>query len=277
MFEDYLSPVISGFEETGGIHGACAYSLSAPGKRLRPVVAMMSNEACSGNPAETLPVCLAIEMIHTFSLIHDDLPAIDNDDLRRGRPTCHKAFGEATAILAGDALIFAAFSSVGNSRLKVDAKADIMLEMAEACGLNGLIKGEYDDIKAEGENAGFDEIKDIYVNKTSRLFELSAYSGVRVATADEDLLNNMRTFGRHLGLAFQAIDDILDVTSSPSVLGKTPGKDAIQDKATIIKAIGIDGARKWAEEQTGLALNAISGLKAGHLKNIALDMLKRIN
>lgn len=277
LFDDYLNTFIGKLEKSGGLHSACAYSLSAPGKRLRPIVAMLSCEACSGDPIEALPVCMAIEMIHTFSLIHDDLPAIDNDDLRRGRPTCHKAFGEATAILAGDALVFMAISSIGESGLKAGTKTDILTEIADACGLNGLIKGEYDDIMSEGKPPTFDEIIDIYIRKTSRLFELAAYSGARIASAPKATLNSMRMFGKHLGLAFQAIDDILDVTSESGILGKTAGKDIIQDKATIVKAIGVEGSRKWAAQQTGLAIKSISGLNARHLNDIATGMLKRLN
>ena len=277
IFEDYLNSYINRFDNSSGLNIACTYSLSAGGKRLRPVIAMLACEACGGNPADTLPAGLAIEMIHTFSLIHDDLPAIDNDDLRRGRPTCHKTFGEATAILAGDALIFEAFSLVAGSSLPPDAISDITRAIADSCGLNGLIKGEYDDIMAEKKAINLNGITEIYLRKTSRLFELSAYTGARVACAADDILNAIKIYGRHLGLSFQAIDDILDVTSDSGNLGKTAGKDVLQEKATIVKALGIDGARKWAQEQTALALGAIRGLNACHLENIAHDMLKRVS
>jgi geranylgeranyl diphosphate synthase, type II len=277
LFEDYLNSYINRFGNSGGLNIACTYSLSAGGKRLRPVIVMLAADACGGSPALTLPAGLAIEMIHTFSLIHDDLPAIDNDDLRRGKPTCHKTFGEATAILAGDALIFEAFSLVAGSSLPDDAISDVTRAIADSCGLDGLIKGEYDDIMAEKKAINLKGITDIYLRKTSRLFELSTYTGARVACATNDILNMMKIYGRHLGLAFQAIDDILDVTSDSGKLGKTAGKDMLQEKATIVKVLGIDGARKWAQEQTELALTAVTGLNACHLENIALDMLKRVN
>jgi len=216
-------------------------------------------------------------MIHTFSLIHDDLPAIDNDDLRRGRPTCHKTFGEATAILAGDALIFEAFSIVAGSNLDACTISDIIRAIAASCGLDGLIKGEYDDIMAEKKTIDLNGITGIYLRKTSRLFELSTYTGARIASANDDTLDSIKTYGRHLGLAFQAIDDILDIISDSTSMGKTTGKDILQEKATIVKALGIDGAREWAREQTEIALDAIKRLKAIHLENIAFDMLKRVN
>lgn len=277
LFEDYLNSYIKSADNSDGLSIACTYSLSAGGKRLRPVIVMLSAEACGGNPADTLPACLAIEMIHTFSLIHDDLPAIDNDDLRRGRPTCHKTFGEATAILAGDALIFEALSIVAGSNLDACTISDIIRAIADSCGLDGLIKGEYDDIMAEKKTIDLNGITGIYLRKTSRLFELSTYTGARIASANDDTLDAMKTYGRHLGLAFQAIDDILDIISDSASMGKTTGKDILQEKATIVKALGIDGAREWAREQTETALDAIKRLKAIHLENIAFDMLKRVN
>lgn len=277
LFEDYLNSYIKSADNPDGLSMACSYSLSAGGKRLRPAIVMLSSESCGGNPADTLPACLAIEMIHTFSLIHDDLPAIDNDDLRRGRPTCHKTFGEATAILAGDALIFEAFSHVAGSNLEACTISDIIRAMADCCGLDGLIKGEYDDIMAEKKDLDLNSITEIYLRKTSRLFELSTYTGARIAKASDETLDSMKTYGRHLGLSFQAIDDILDIISDSASMGKTTGKDILQEKATIVKALGIDGAREWAREQTALALDAIKGLKAFHLENIAIDMLKRVN
>ncbi len=277
IFEDYLNSYINRFENSGGLNIACTYSLSAGGKRLRPVIVMLAADACGGNPALTLPAGLAIEMIHTFSLIHDDLPAIDNDDLRRGKPTCHKTFGEATAILAGDALIFEAFSIVAGSGLPADAISDITCAIANSCGLDGLIKGEYDDIMAEKKAINLKGITDIYLRKTSRLFELSTYTGARIACAPTDMLKAMKVYGRHLGLAFQAIDDILDVTSDSGNLGKTAGKDILQEKATIVRVLGVQETLKWAQEQTDLALAALKGLNVPHLENIAHDMLKRVN
>jgi geranylgeranyl diphosphate synthase, type II len=277
LFEDYLNSHINRLNNSSGLDTACAYSLSAGGKRLRPTIAMLACEACGGNPTDALPAGLAIEMIHTFSLIHDDLPSIDNDDIRRGRPTCHKTFGEATAILAGDALIFEAFSVIAGSGLPAGAISDITCAIADSCGLNGLIKGEYDDIMAEKKDIDINGINEIYLRKTSRLFELSTYAGARTALATDEILNAIKIYGRHLGLAFQAVDDILDITSNSGNLGKTAGKDILQEKATIVKVLGIDGARNWAQEQTALALGVIRGLNAFDLENIALDMLKRVN
>ncbi|HPA85829.1 MAG TPA: polyprenyl synthetase family protein, partial [Deltaproteobacteria bacterium] len=168
---------------------------------------MMACESLGGNAPETLPAGLAIEMIHTFSLIHDDLPALDNDDMRRGRPTCHAKFGEATAILAGDALIFQALSVIGDSGYPLLVKLDILTFMAEVCGVRGLVQGEYQDVMAEGKSLSIQDIGDIYRKKTSRLFELCMFAGSRIAGGAPGQIDALVGFGTYLGLAFQAIDD----------------------------------------------------------------------
>lgn len=278
LFEGYLGRYLEGLDTNAGLQQACAYSLSAGGKRLRPVLVQLACEALGGQAARALDAALALEMIHTFSLIHDDLPGIDNDDLRRGKPTCHKAFGEATAILAGDALIFAAFALIGSSSYPPEVRADLMQAMAEACGWLGLIEGEYADIMAEGRSLDIVQIEAIYGKKTGKLFELALYAGGRIAGGNASELEALRSYGRHLGLAFQAVDDILDVTASSAVIGKTTGKDLLQDKATIVKVLGLEKAKSWAEQATSDAIAAVNGVHgADILIALARDMLMRIH
>jgi len=277
LFDEFLRDYLSGFDKGSGLQSACAYSLSAGGKRLRPVLTMLACEAVGGAAEQALAAALAVEMIHTFSLIHDDLPAIDNDDMRRGMATCHKAFGEATAILAGDALIFQAFALIGSSGYGADVQMDLSRKMAENCGLRGLIEGEYADIMAEGQDLRLEDIERIYWKKTGRLFELCLFAGGRVAGADRAQLTALEHFGAHLGLAFQAVDDILDVTSNVEALGKTPGKDALQDKATIVKAVGLERAKAWAGQETARAVAALDGFtNAGTLVDLAHELLDRV-
>lgn len=279
LFDTYLHSYLLQPCTGSGIFSAFSFSLKAGGKRIRPILAMLACESLGGQGSDALPAALAIEMIHTFSLIHDDLPALDNDDLRRGLPTCHAEFGEATAILAGDALIFQALSVISEAPYPLEARFDIMKTMADTCGIKGLIQGEYDDVMAEGNDLAFQEIKEIYRKKTSRLFELCMYSGARIASSDEEKIALLVEYGTHIGLAFQAVDDILDMTSLDGALGKTPGKDLLQDKATVVKALGLEKARLWAEEMTTRAVEAIAGFEndaSEALREIALSMLRRL-
>jgi geranylgeranyl diphosphate synthase type II len=279
VFDEYLTGYLLETNSNSGVFEAFSYSLKAGGKRIRPILAMLASEAAGGQGRAALPVGLAIEMIHTFSLIHDDLPALDNDDLRRGLPTCHKKFGEATAILAGDALIFQALSVICTSEYPSQVKVDLCTAMADICGTSGLVQGEYEDVMAEGKDVLPSKIEEIYTQKTSRLFELCMYAGARVACDDDVLTRSLAVFGTHLGLAFQAIDDILDITSDRETLGKSAGKDLAQNKATVVKALGIDAARAWAQAATFRAIQSLDGIrsdKAENLKGLALWMLKRI-
>lgn len=279
LFEDFLRSYLAEADTGSGIFEAFSYSLTAGGKRLRPILTMLSCECMSGQGTDALPAGLAIEMIHTFSLIHDDLPALDNDGLRRGLPTCHAKFGEATAILAGDALIFQALSVINSSPYPQDVKLDILKCISDVCGVEGLVQGEYRDVVAEGKDLSLEEIEDIYRKKTSRLFELCMYAGARIAGTDTEKIGRLVRYGAYLGLAFQAIDDILDMTSSEDVLGKSSGKDLLQDKATVVKALGLDEARLWAREMTNRAVSSIESLDngaSGSLRDLALWMLQRV-
>ncbi|MBN2297994.1 MAG: polyprenyl synthetase family protein [Deltaproteobacteria bacterium] len=279
LFEDYLHDYLAGINAVSGIFDAFSYSLSAGGKRIRPILTMLACETLGGSSIQALPAGLAIEMIHTFSLIHDDLPALDNDGLRRGMPTCHKRFGEATAILAGDALIFQALSVISSSGYPEKVETDILRVIADVCGIDGLVQGEYLDVMAEGKDLTLDEIADIYRKKTSRLFELCMYSGARIATDDTQKIHAFMQYGAFLGLAFQAIDDILDITSTDEVLGKTSGKDQIQGKATVIKALGLENARLWAGQMTNEATRSIAQIsdkRSNVLEELAQWMAQRV-
>ncbi len=279
VFDDFLHSYLDSLGIDSGIIDAFAYSLTAGGKRIRPILTMLAHETLGGDPRETLPAGLAIEMIHTFSLIHDDLPALDNDALRRGQPTCHTRFGEATAILAGDALIFQALSVIGSADYSIDVKVDLFKAVADVCGTSGLVQGEYQDVVSEGKSLSLEQIQDIYTKKTARLFELCLYTGSRIATGDPGKIRPLVQYGTYLGLAFQAIDDILDVTSTDTVLGKTSGKDLLQDKATIVKALGIDEARAWARHMTGSAIECLGQIGDKHstvLEELARSMVQRV-
>lgn len=278
-FDEYLGGYLRETGTGSGVFEAFSYSLLAGGKRIRPVLAMLAAEAANGSGSASLPAGLAIEMIHTFSLIHDDLPALDNDDLRRGMPTCHRKFGEATAILAGDALIFHALAVICRAPYVPEVKVDLCSALADVCGVNGLVQGEYEDVMAEGVDLSLDRIESIYTKKTSRLFELCMYAGARTACDDVDLIRCLADYGTNLGLAFQAIDDILDVTSDSRTLGKSVGKDIVQSKATVVKALGVEGARSWAARATDSAVTALDGCDRGDfgsLRKLAFWMLGRV-
>ncbi len=278
-FDRFLHEYLAKAALPSGVFEAFSYSLRAGGKRIRPSLAMLACECAGGTGTDALPAGLAIEMVHTFSLIHDDLPAIDNDQYRRGIPTCHAAFGEATAILAGDALVFEALSVILNAPWPKAVKLDILARLSDCCGVNGLIQGEYEDIMAEGRPLSFPEVEEIDRKKTSRLFELSLYAGARIATPDARVIGALVDYGISLGLAFQAVDDILDLTSNAQDLGKTTGKDAAQGKATVVKSLGLARARSWAGEMTDRAVSSIAGMDnaaAGALREIASAMLERV-
>ncbi|MBI5382856.1 MAG: polyprenyl synthetase family protein [Opitutae bacterium] len=245
------------------LHQAMRYSLEAGGKRLRPVLVLAAAERFStAGAADPLPAAVAIECIHTYSLIHDDLPCMDNDDLRRGRPTVHKAFDEATALLAGDALLTHAFALLATAYAAQPALAVALVqELGDAAGSRRLIGGQMADLLAEKKtDATAAGLEFIHLNKTAAMIEAALVMGGRCGGADESQVTALRTAGRHLGLAFQIIDDILDVTSDSATLGKTVGKDARADKTTYVKLHGLDAARRMAHEQTEAALAALRSL-----------------
>lgn len=242
------------------LHTAMRYSLQAGGKRLRPVLVLTAAEAFGAREDSALPAAVAIECLHTYSLIHDDLPCMDNDDLRRGRPTAHKQFDEATALLAGDALLTHAFALLAENYTGQLAR-DLVRELADAAGSRRLIGGQMEDLLAEKKSdATPDELEFIHLNKTAAMIEAALVMGGLIGRAEAAPLDALRRTGRHLGLAFQIIDDILDVTADTATLGKTAGKDAKADKTTFVKLHGLEKSRQLAAEHTDKAMAALHGL-----------------
>jgi geranylgeranyl diphosphate synthase type II len=247
------------------IHEAVRYSLFAGGKRIRPVLVLAAGEAVGGVPAELMPLACAVEMIHTYSLIHDDLPAMDDDDLRRGKPTSHKVFGEAIAILAGDALLTRAFHLLaetpegwGEARLRRRLRASALL--GEACGTTGLIGGQVMDLESEGRAIGAAELESLHRAKTGALLSACVCGGAILGGAGEDLLGRLERYARAIGLAFQVVDDVLDATETAERLGKTAGKDEAAHKATYVSIHGLERARALALELERQALDAVAPL-----------------
>ena len=245
------------------IHKAMRYSLFAGGKRLRPILCLAAAEACGGKIDKAMPLACAIECIHTYSLVHDDLPSMDNDDFRRGRPTCHKVFGDGIAVLAGDALLTVAFEIVSRARPTSRYNMSILLrEVAAAAGSQKLIAGQVADLEAEGKKHDRAELRYIHENKTAAILATSLRLGAMSANAASAKLRAITKFGRSLGLAFQVIDDILDVTQTSEKLGKSAGKDVAAKKATYPAVIGLNGSRAEARRLTKQAHSALSILRA---------------
>ena len=241
------------------LHRAMRYSLFAGGKRLRPILCLAAAEACGGKIGNALPLACAMECIHTYSLVHDDLPSMDDDDFRRGRPTCHKIFGDGIAILAGDALLTIAFEIVSNAKPTSRYDTSILLcEIAVAAGSQKLIAGQVADLEAEGKNVKRDQLQFIHENKTAAILRSSVRLGAMSANADARKLSAITRFGQRLGLAFQIIDDILDVTQTSEILGKSAGKDVAAKKATYPAVIGLEKSRTEARRLTRQAHDALS-------------------
>jgi geranylgeranyl diphosphate synthase type II len=265
-------------EKPATIHKAMRYSIFAGGKRLRPVLALAAAELCGGSTDTGLHAACAVECIHTYSLIHDDLPCMDDDDLRRGRPTNHKVFGEGIAVLAGDALLTAAFEILAQApSTKRYSTADYILELAHAAGSKRLIAGQVADIESEGKAVSKAGLQFIHLAKTAALLTTSLRLGAMCANATDAKLKALTSFGQSLGLAFQVIDDILDVTQTTEKLGKTAGKDVEATKATYPALFGLERARKIATELTDEALAALQpfGKRANIVRAIAESLLVR--
>lgn len=260
------------------IHRAMRYSLFAGGKRMRPALCLAAAEACGGRRAEAMPLACAVECIHTYSLIHDDLPAMDNDDLRRGKPTNHKVFGEGIAVLAGDALLTQAFEIAAQCRgWPCYSHRDIVLELARASGSLQLVGGQVADLEAEGKSISKSQLRYIHERKTSALLCCSVRLGGMSANCTPRQLVALTDFGYHVGLAFQVIDDILDVTQTSQQLGKTAGKDTAVQKATYPAIVGLDRSRRIAAELTQRAFEALAPFRgrAQALEAIAQYVLRR--
>jgi geranylgeranyl diphosphate synthase, type II len=247
------------------------YSVFAGGKRLRPILCLAAAEACGGLDTEALPLACAVECIHTYSLVHDDLPAMDNDDYRRGRLTNHKVFGEGMAVLAGDALLTQAFEIAAQCRAWPRySHRDILIELAGAAGSLQLIAGQAADLEGEGKRVSIDQLRYIHERKTSALLACSVRLGGMSANCTPAQLRALSDFGYYVGLAFQVIDDILDVTQTSEQLGKTAGKDAAVGKATYPAIVGLDRSRVVAAELTAKAFRALKTFRG---RAFALDAL----
>lgn len=262
------------------VHQAMRHSLFAGGKRIRPLLALGTAMAISGEANGAVVRCAcALELVHTYSLIHDDLPALDNDDFRRGKPTCHKVYGEAMAILAGDALLTRAFQLLATEgAIPADRRIAIIAELSTAAGtVDGMIGGQVADLEAEGQAISADELRYIHRSKTGALIGAAVQIGALAAGATDAQLAALEAYGRHAGIAFQIVDDILDVTATTAQLGKTAGKDVAQDKATYPALFGLEASREHAAEHHAQALDALEtfGDNARPLRWIAERIVHR--
>ncbi len=261
------------------LHKAMRYSIFAGGKRIRPLLCLEAAKACGATPEAALNAACALETLHTYTLIHDDLPSMDNDDLRRGRPTSHKVYGEGIAILAGDALLTEAFAmlaqSPSNERYNV---GNYVRELAHQTGSKKLVGGQVLDLEGEGRELSLDELRAIHNGKTTALILASLRLGGMCANCSSEQLKSLSDFGNNLGLAFQIIDDILDITSTPEMMGKSIGKDEKVQKATYPAIVGLDQARSEARELTAAArasLNVFSAKRQENLLAISDYLLNR--
>ena len=253
------------------------YSALAPGKRFRPYLVAASCRLCGGTDGLALPVAAAMECVHAFSLVHDDLPAMDDDDLRRGRPTCHKVFGEAMAILAGDALLALAFEILVTRTAPSTDRAGLVRILAEATGRNGMIGGQAADILGERLPPSLQRVRQIHAGKTAALISASCRMGAVAAGADAAAIEALGRYGRHVGMAFQIADDLLDLTSTPQQLGKATAKDAEAHKQTYPAVVGMESARLAAVEETAKAIEALKpfGAAADNLRSLARFVIER--
>jgi len=278
--EEYLGVCLKERDIPERLLAAMEYSLLAGGKRLRPVLCLSCAAMCGLEEARALPFAASIELIHSYSLIHDDLPAMDNDDLRRGKPTNHKAFDEATAILAGDGLLTEAFVCMADTRLPPERVLAALGELARAAGAAGMVGGQMLDMEYTGaDKADVQARAAMHARKTGALIRASCLCGGLLAGADAGRTAALAGYGAAFGAAFQIVDDILDVTGTAEQLGKTPGKDTTQGKLTYPSLLGLERSRELALEQARLArssLDPFSGPEAEFLRNLALSQVKRI-
>jgi len=256
---------------------AMQYSVQGGGKRVRPFIVTRICELCGGTAAAAAPAAVALECVHAFSLVHDDLPAMDDDDLRRGRPTCHKAFGEAMAILAGDALLALSFEILATRIAQPERAAAAVTELAHGCGWAGMIGGQVSDIQGEGQPVDLPMIERIHLYKTARLFECAGRLGAISAGANDEVIESAARYGRHLGRAFQIADDLLDVTGDAQRMGKAAAKDADAGKLTYPAAVGVDASREAARKAVEQSIDALAGFgtEADDLRALARFVIER--
>lgn len=262
------------------ISQACSYVLTNGGKRIRPTLVYAAAQALGhkGHGADLDHVACALEMIHTYSLVHDDLPAMDDDDLRRGRPSCHKAFNEATAILAGDALQAWAFELLADAPgFNAAQRVALIKSLAKAAGLQGMVGGQAMDIAATNSNVNLQQLQSMHAFKTGAIIRAALTMGGIAANASAEQLSALDTYGTHIGLAFQVVDDILDVDGNAETLGKTQGKDSKANKPTYVSLMGLDGAKKESQRLLQAALEALGefGVSADSLRGLAHYIIAR--
>ncbi|RKD27873.1 geranylgeranyl diphosphate synthase, type II [Caminicella sporogenes DSM 14501] len=263
----------NGFQKT--IFEAMAYSINAGGKRLRPVLMIEVCDMLGGKIDDVMPFACAIEMIHTYSLIHDDLPAMDNDDYRRGKLTNHKVFGEGIAILAGDGLLNLAFETmikkIIDGKIDKDKGIQAMFEIAKAAGVEGMIGGQVVDLESEGKEIDKETLEFIHLKKTTALIEASIKAGAIIGGANEQEYGALSEYGRNIGLAFQIVDDILDVVGDEKKLGKKVGSDFNNDKSTYVSLFGVDKSKKIAKDLINRSINVLEifGEKADFLRELS--------
>jgi geranylgeranyl pyrophosphate synthase len=264
-------------EPSRHVYEAMRYMVLGGGKKLRPTLVLLAAEACGGSADAAMPAACAAEMIHTYSLIHDDLPAMDDDDLRHGRPSCHKQFGEAMAVLAGDGLLTEAFGVLATQVEDAKTSKRLAAELSRAAGAVGMVGGQAADLKAQRDGGDERLLAIIHRRKTACLIEAGVVMGAIAAGASQHLERSLREYGGHLGLAFQIADDVLDASASTAVLGKTAGKDAAAGKLTYVALFGLDAARSRARAEAERAVDALSvfGHEADALRDIARFVVER--
>lgn len=280
-FECYLAKYLNQLTTVPLLKEAMSYSSLDGGKRIRPLLAFAGGQLSGASNESLLPIAAAIEMIHCYSLVHDDLPAMDNDDFRRGKPSNHKAYDEATAILVGDALLTEAFYLLSHDdNFSAETKIKLIQTLSKAAGAKGMIKGQFLDMQAEQKPITLEELQDIHNNKTGALIQASVLMGYLAGdNISEENLEALAIFSQKVGLMFQIQDDILDATSSSEILGKSAGKDAEQEKATYVNLLGIDTAQEYMQKLNTEALSLLAPFEnnADSLKSLTLYVIERQN
>lgn len=279
LIEDFINGYFNPSVNPSILHDSVIYSLTAGGKRLRPILCIAAYEACGGRE-NIVPYATALEFIHTYSLIHDDLPAMDNDDLRRGKPTNHKVFGEAIAILAGDGLLTEAFTILSNTNYaKINPKTllNIIAEISKAAGLRGMVAGQALDLISEGKEPDRETVEFIHLHKTAALIRASVKAGALLAETTEERVYKLEKYGESIGLAFQIVDDILDIEGTTEEMGKPKGSDIERGKMTYPSVFGIEESRRKAKELVDIAIELLRdfGEEAEPLRKIARYIIKR--
>jgi geranylgeranyl diphosphate synthase type II len=281
IVEEALERYLPGKDhEPRELHGAMHYSVFAGGKRIRPILCLAAAEACGGDMAPAMPVACALELIHTYSLIHDDLPAMDNDDFRRGKRTSHKVFGEAAAILAGDALLTEAFvllSRAEKVRLAAERRLAVIQEIAQAAGIAGMVGGQALDIRTEKNDQNIAGLTETHRRKTGALIMAAVKSGAMIAGASDEKISALSVYASHIGIAFQIADDILNVEGDESLMGKKTGSDAVLGKVTYASLLGLDAAKVKLAQHIEAAIAGIAAFdsRALPLRVIARSIMER--